>query len=165
MDPAIAAGSPRITLSAHPDREPAHTRGIGVMPAQPRNMPEQEHSIKVRSHELYVEPESRVQPKKTRPFPVYLRETPARPLSPLTKAIIATAGTIVAVLFLLALWRVAHRQGSPSASPVSAGRSALRSPLGRPSRQLTATTACAGPSQAGRRSIVASGQRDVASLS
>ena len=37
----------------------------------------------------------------------YLRETPAEPLSPLTKAILWIGGTIVALLFLAAIWRAA----------------------------------------------------------
>lgn len=81
------------------------------MPSHPRNMPEQEHSIKVRSHELFVEP---VLPadgiKPTKPFPVYLRETPAQPLSPLTKAVFWILGIIVAGLFAAAIWRISHRQ-------------------------------------------------------
>jgi hypothetical protein len=80
------------------------------MPSQPRNMPEQEHSIKVRSNELYVEDTPEAPARVTKPFPVYLRETPARPLSGGIKAIFWTLGIIVALLFLAALWRVAHRQ-------------------------------------------------------
>ena len=80
------------------------------MPAQPRNMPEQEHSIKVRSNELYVEDAPAVPDRATKPFPVYLRETPARPISMGLKAIFWMIGAIVAVLFLAALWRVAHHQ-------------------------------------------------------
>jgi hypothetical protein len=79
------------------------------MTSQPRNMPEQEHSIKVRSNELYVEDTPESAPRATKPFPVYLRETPAQPLSSGTKAIFWTLGFIVALLFLAAIWRVVHR--------------------------------------------------------
>jgi hypothetical protein len=83
------------------------------MPAQPRNMPEQERSIKARSHALFVEP---VQPaeesKPTKPFPVYLRETPAQPFSPLTLVIFWILGIVVTGLFLAAIWRVSHLQRS-----------------------------------------------------
>ena len=79
------------------------------MPSQPRNMPEQEHSIKVRSNELYVEDTPVAPAHATKPFPVYLRETPARPLSAGIKAIFWTLGIIVALLFAAALWRVAQR--------------------------------------------------------
>ena len=85
------------------------------MPSQPRNMPEQEHSIKVRSNELYVEDTPLAPAQATKPFPVYLRETPARPLSAGIKAIFWTLGIIVALLFLAALWRVAHRHGTEAA--------------------------------------------------
>ncbi len=89
------------------------------MPSQPRNMPEQEHSIKARSHELFVEPAQPAEgTKSTKPFPVYLRETPAQPFSPLIKAIFWVLGIIVAVLFLAAVWRMSHRHGR-SARPAS----------------------------------------------
>jgi hypothetical protein len=80
------------------------------MPSQPRNMPEQEHSIKVRSNELYVDDTPVAPAQVTKPFPVYLRETPARPLSGGIKAIFWTLGIIVALLFVAAIWRVVHRQ-------------------------------------------------------
>ena len=80
------------------------------MPSQPRNISEQEHSIKQRSHALFVEPlEPAEGTKPTKPFPVYLRETPAQPFSLLTKAIFWLLGIVVAVLFLAALWRMSHR--------------------------------------------------------
>lgn len=81
------------------------------MPSQPRNMPEQEHSIKVRSNELFI-PDAPTETRVTRPFPDYLRETPAQPLSAGIKAIIWILGTIVALLFVTALWRVVHRHGT-----------------------------------------------------
>ncbi len=46
--------------------------------------------------------------KPTKPFPVYLRETPAQPFSPLTKAVFLVLGVIVAALFLAALWRISQ---------------------------------------------------------
>ena len=82
------------------------------MPSHRRNMPEQEHSIKERAHELFVEPpRPEVGAQPTKPFPAYLRETPAKPLSPLTKTLFWIVGIIVAVLFLAALWRITHRRG------------------------------------------------------
>jgi hypothetical protein len=79
------------------------------MAAQRRNMPEQEHSIKVRSHELFVE-ETPVGPAKaTKPFKVFLKETPARPLSAGFRALLWALGITVGLLFLLALWRLAQR--------------------------------------------------------
>jgi hypothetical protein len=86
-------------------------RGFGAMSPESRNAPEQEISIKARAHEVFAEkprPESR---KSSRPFPVILRETPAEPLSALTKAMLWIAGVIVAVLFLAAIWRVTTRHG------------------------------------------------------
>jgi hypothetical protein len=80
------------------------------MPSRPHNMPEQEHSIKERANELFVESSGpEVSTKPTKPFAVYLRETPAQPLSPLTKTVFWILGIVVAVLFLAALWRITHR--------------------------------------------------------
>jgi hypothetical protein len=78
------------------------------MAAQRRNIPEQEHSIKERSQELFIEETPVVAPRATKPFGVFLRETPAQPLSPGIQALLWAVGGVVAVLFLVALWRVAH---------------------------------------------------------
>src|SRR5689334_5935354 len=91
------------------------------MPSHPRNMPEQEHSIKARSHELFVEEAPVGSSMATKPFHVYLRETPAHPLSPAIKVIFWVLGLVVAGLFLLALWRVSQRHaGRPKADVESA---------------------------------------------
>jgi hypothetical protein len=81
------------------------------MPSESRNMPEQERSIKARAHELYVESPRTETHKSVKPFPVVLRETPAVPLSGLTKTLLWIAGIIVALMFLAALWRVSIRHG------------------------------------------------------
>jgi hypothetical protein len=97
-------------------------KGNGVMPSHSRNISEQEHSIKQRSHALFVEPGQTAEaPKPTKPFPTYLRETPAQPFSPLTKAIFWLLGLVVAALFLAALWRMSHR---PRSHAKTSGRSA-----------------------------------------
>jgi hypothetical protein len=104
------------------------------MAAQRRNMPEQEHSIKVRSHELFVE-ETPVGPaRSTKPFAVFLRETPAEPLSAGVQALLWVLGVIVGLLFLLAVWRFAHRHSGnapprPAAAKAAISRNARRSPL------------------------------------
>lgn len=77
------------------------------MRPQPRNMPEQEHSIKVRSNALFFE-EAIVPERTTRPFAEYLRETPAKPMPAWLQAIFAIVGVIVGILFLIAVWRVSH---------------------------------------------------------
>jgi hypothetical protein len=95
------------------------------MPSHPRNMSEQEYSIKARAQELFDEPPgSEAVPKATKPFPMYLRETPPQPLSPFTKTVFWIVGVIVAGLFLMALWRITHRHRSR--------------PEARPSRTMTA---------------------------
>lgn len=82
-------------------------KGSVVMRPQSRNMPEQEHSIKVRSNELFYE-ETVVPTRTTRPFVEYLRETPAKPMAGWLQLIFAIVGVIVGALFLVALWRVSH---------------------------------------------------------
>jgi hypothetical protein len=79
------------------------------MASERQNMSDQEISIKAREHELYVRASPKTDPKPVKPFPVYLRETPAEPLSPTTKVILWTVGIVVAMLFLASLWRVSHR--------------------------------------------------------
>jgi hypothetical protein len=102
------------------------------MPSHPRNMPEQEHSIKERSHELFVE-DTPVPEAATKPFKVYLHETPAQPLSLGFKALIWVLGVIVGVLFLLALWRIAHRhQARPPTRSAPAETVTVRDTWHRP---------------------------------
>ena len=64
------------------------------MASERQNMSEQEISIKAREHELYV-PDTDTNAKPVKPFAVYLRETPAEPLSATTKAILWMVGTVV----------------------------------------------------------------------
>jgi hypothetical protein len=78
------------------------------MPAESRNLHEQERSIKAREHELYVKPTDDGQVRK--PFLDYLRETPAEPLSTTTKTILWIVAVLVVVVFLAALWRVNARR-------------------------------------------------------
>jgi hypothetical protein len=83
------------------------------MASERQNMSEQEISIKAREHELYVS-DADPNAKTVKPFAVYLRETPAEPLSLTTKAILWTVGTAVAVLFLAACWRAAMHHAPAS---------------------------------------------------
>ncbi len=50
------------------------------MPSESRNLSEQDKSIKARAHEVYVERSRPDSQRSGKPFPVMLRETPARPL-------------------------------------------------------------------------------------
>jgi hypothetical protein len=83
------------------------------MPSPSQKRLEQEQSIKVRSHEVFVDlPRSEPIPRSAKPFPVYLRETPAQPLSSGIKTMIWMVAVIVALLFLAALWRITHRRAT-----------------------------------------------------
>jgi hypothetical protein len=82
------------------------------MPAEPRHLPEQESSIKAREHELYVKPLPADGGQVCRPFPEYLRETPAEPLSATTKAILWIVAVLVVLVFLAAIWRITHRRNT-----------------------------------------------------
>jgi hypothetical protein len=97
------------------------------MASERQNMSEQEISIKAREHELYVSPFSETNAKPVKPFEVYLRETPAGPLSPATKGILAIVSIIVGLLFLGALWR-ATTHHAPAAG-TKKGRPAVKSAL------------------------------------
>ena len=103
------------------------------MPFESRNVPEQELSIKARAYELYLKPSNATSTKLVKPFPVYLRETPAVPLSTLTKVMLWMVGIIVALLFLAALWRVllGHGPRRQTRAPWPTARSAmLHTPAG-----------------------------------
>jgi hypothetical protein len=89
------------------------------MPAESRNLPEQEHSIKAREHEVYAKPLRAVTSSKVRPFVEYLRETPAEPLAGTTKIMLWMTGAIVGLLFLAAIWRVTQRHGPRSRVPAA----------------------------------------------
>jgi hypothetical protein len=105
------------------------------MASERQNMSEQEISIKAREHELYVRQASETDAKPVKPFEFYLRETPAEPLSPATKAILWVIGAVVALLFLAACWRAATRN-APASRTGNAGpavkTSMLASPFGSP---------------------------------
>lgn len=81
------------------------------MPAESRNIPEQEHSIKSRAHEVFDKQKRETVKRPARPFPEYLRETPAFPMSPTVKAMLWFAGIIVGLLFLAALVKLSIRYG------------------------------------------------------
>jgi hypothetical protein len=87
-----------------------------TMPAESRNLPEQERSIKAREHELYVKPLPRNGGQLQKPFPAYLRETPAEPLSATTKTILGIVALLVVFVFLAAIWRVSRRHSARSRS-------------------------------------------------
>ena len=78
------------------------------MASEKQNMSEQDISIKAREHELYVRPKPDLDIKPVKSFPVYLRETPAEPFSRGTKVVLWIVGTVVALLFMAALWRLSH---------------------------------------------------------
>ena len=79
--------------------------------SEPRNMPEQEHSIKSRAHEVFAKETPDTANRATKPFPVYLRETPAFPMSPTVKAMLWFVGIIVGLLFLAAVLKLSIRYG------------------------------------------------------
>ena len=74
------------------------------MGSEGRSMPEQELSIREREQELFVELQETPEPP-VKPFPIYLRETPANPMSSAVKVILWIVGIAVLLLFCVALWR------------------------------------------------------------
>ena len=88
-------------------------------------IPEQEHSIKARDQELYVEPNEAPPAKPPpKPFTELLHETPAKPMSSPLKVMLWIVGIMVVVLFVAAIGRGQRsrrgRRPSPSPSKVSA---------------------------------------------
>jgi hypothetical protein len=76
------------------------------MGSERRSMPEQELSIREREQELFVEPrETPPGQPPVKPFPIYLRETPANPMSSEVKVILWVVGIAVLLLLGAALWR------------------------------------------------------------
>jgi len=76
------------------------------MGSERRSMPEQELSIREREQELFAEPqETPTAEPPVKPFPIYLRETPANPMSSEVKVILWIVGIAVVLLFCVALWR------------------------------------------------------------
>ena len=85
------------------------------MGTERRSMPEQELSIWEREQELFVELQE-TPTGAVKPFPIYLRETPANPMSPAVKVILWIVGIAVVLLFCVALWRT-QRPSRLAASP------------------------------------------------
>jgi len=87
------------------------------MGSERRSMPEQELSIREREQELFVEPQEAPAPRPpAKPFPIYLRETPANPMATEVKVILWIVGIAVLLLFGAALWRT-HRPSRPRKTP------------------------------------------------
>ncbi len=78
------------------------------MPTDRRNMPEQELSIKEREQQLFVESSEDQVQGPVRPFAEYLRETPAAPISVEVKVLLWIVGVVVAILFILAVWKASR---------------------------------------------------------
>ena len=87
------------------------------MPSDPRNLPEQEISIKSRAHEVFSREDPDAGRMPTKPFEFYLRETPAFPMSSEVKAILVFAAIIVGLLFLAAVWKLTVRHGPRRVAP------------------------------------------------
>jgi hypothetical protein len=98
------------------------------MPAESRNLPEQERSIKAREHELYLKPLPPDGAQARKPFAAYLRETPAEPLSTAIKTMLWIVAVLVVLIFLAAIWRVSQHLSTRSrhqAAPPAARSAAL----------------------------------------
>ena len=86
------------------------------MGSERRGMPEQELSIREREQELFAEPQKTPTAEPpVKPFPIYLRETPANPMSSAVKVILWIVGIAVVLLFCVALWRTQRPPRLPRA--------------------------------------------------
>jgi hypothetical protein len=104
------------------------------MPNQPQEQPEQELSIKQRSHALFLQQDPDEGMLASKPFAVHLRETEAVPLSALTKSILWCVGIIVGLLFLAAIWRIVQRHNS---APRPAAKATVSGAVSRPALEST----------------------------
>ncbi len=100
------------------------------MPPQSRDAHEQEHSIKARGLALFDKQLDSTDPQPTKPFLVYLHETPAQPISTFTKAVLWMAGIVVALMLIAALWRVSNRYG-PGRRATKSNRPAAKTTMWR----------------------------------
>jgi hypothetical protein len=91
------------------------------MPSESRNLSEQEISLKTRAHEVFAKAIPDDGPP-TKPFPFYLRETPAQPMSSTVKAALVFTAIIVGLLFLAAIWKFSVRHGPRRVAPVHPSR-------------------------------------------
>ncbi|MFO0889435.1 MAG: class I SAM-dependent methyltransferase [Isosphaeraceae bacterium] len=133
--------------SGHPSeragRDERAPSGDGSMTSERRSTPEQERSIKERERELFVAPEEKSAAKTpVKPFAVYLRETPAEPLSTAVKVILWAVGIVVVLLFVAAIWRSRRTPRRPKLAPAEPscrhrprGRRARHSPPVPPGRR------------------------------
>jgi hypothetical protein len=108
------------------------------MGSERRSMSEQELSIRDREQELFVElPVAPSATPPVKPFPIYLRETPASPTSSEVKVILWIVGIAVLLLFGVALWRTQrsslHR---PRRGPVSKAAALTVAPPFSPQAQI-----------------------------
>jgi hypothetical protein len=88
---------------------------------------EQEQSIRERKQLLFEEDEAptrpALEPEPVKPFPEYLRTTPAAPLSGLARAILWGAGLLVVLLFVAALVKMGNRPAKPTPTRAPAASS------------------------------------------
>ena len=117
------------------------------MPSQSRNISEQEHSIKQRSHALFVEPSQPAEGIQADQAVPGLFARDARPaFLAAHQGDLLVLGVIVAVLFLAALWRI-----SRSSSEVRQAKTALRDGCDRRRfRSITEASLRGGPASSAR---------------
>jgi hypothetical protein len=85
------------------------------MAPERRHLPEQERSIKDRGKELFVEGRAAEAARPPiKPSAVYLRETPAAPMSAGVTALLWVVGILVLLLFVVA---IARSQRAPRSRP------------------------------------------------
>jgi hypothetical protein len=77
---------------------------------------EQEQSIKDRKKLIYDDDPKPISATVGKPFALYLRETPAEPLSGLMKAALWAAGVVVILLLAGALWKTTQPKAKAAPS-------------------------------------------------
>ena len=95
----------------------------------------QEQSIKARKHQLFGADDDQAESSPRATFAELLRDTPADPLSPLTRGILWTVGALVILLLVVAFATIGTRprvRPRPRPQPIESVRlDRLRPPLDR----------------------------------
>ena len=100
------------------------------MASKPRAPIDGDPSIKARKQQLFEADEPAPSAGSTKPFSEFLRETPADPMPGWLKAVLWSAGAVVALMLVLALLRVGRPRPTKARPQADLGRPVAAGVLG-----------------------------------